>query len=466
MPVATKKQNTPADDQAAATTDEAATIAEEPTTDKPKRSRKRKTKTAKKAEEASDGATVDDQPADTPPTKKAKAKKPRPKSIKPAVKDDPSGGREPLYTEVEAMVYEGEHCLTEEMAKDLLGWTTGTEEQPLEKDKIHFVDMNKTPVHCANVAKHQRKFYERTYTTIMSDILNGHWQFNGQVFSAGRHGWLIDGKHRLTALVMACQAYRQNPQKYPEWQTEPALPIVGIFGIAESQKVVQTIDTGKPRTLADTVYSSGFFDGFDQRQLPKLCRIAEGAIRLVSDRTRALVDSYNPILSHTEAMDLVDRHPTILSAVRTVFDENTPIEDGKGLTLSSIIPPGAMAGLLYLMMSDGDAEKYHNADYLMERNAEMTRIDKAEEFLVLLASSHKSVNAIQKVIVEHTETGYCSMETKCGIVVKGFNEWLAKGKVTPAKCRLEMKHDETTGKYHQLEFPIIDGGIDRGPDMF
>lgn len=437
-------------------------VEEETAAEAPKTARKKKGKKtdAKPAEAAEASEEASSEPVEDLP----KPKKRLPKKLKKtATKDDPSGGREPVYTEIEAVVFEGSDALTEDLAKEILGWTVGTEEHPLNPNDVHFTDYEGNAVHCANVAKHQRSFYRTTYNTIMYDILKGQWQFNGEVFSLGRHGWLINGKHRLVAFVLACQKYRQNPAQYPEWSSEPTLSIIGIYGVLESQRVVQTIDTGKPRTLADSIFSSGHFDGLAKSQLLTLCRMTDHAVRLLWNRTGANADAYNPVVSHTDAMMFLDRHPTILACVRNVFDEDEPMEDGGGKRLSSLVSPGYMSGLLYLMTTQGDSEKYDAADYPNESLVDMGRIEQAEQFLTLLAGGDKNLAAVRKVIVEIAEEGTATPAERIGVIIKAFNAWLAKGKVTPAQVRVKSEVDELTGAKALLEFPVIDGGIDRGP---
>jgi|APSaa5957512576_1039674.scaffolds.fasta_scaffold44889_2 hypothetical protein len=74
---------------------------------------------------------------------------------------------------------------------------------------------------------------------IKSEILSGNWQYNGQPIIIGEDGRLLDGQHRLTAVV------------------ETGIPIdtAVIRGIADDAFV--TIDTGKVRGGADVLSIAG-----------------------------------------------------------------------------------------------------------------------------------------------------------------------------------------------------------------
>ena len=90
-----------------------------------------------------------------------------------------------------------------------------------------------------NKNTNNRNITQSHLALIKSEILSGKWQYNGQPIIVGNTGRLLDGQHRLTAVV------------------ETGIPIdtAIIKGIDEDAFV--TIDTGKVRGGADVLSIAG-----------------------------------------------------------------------------------------------------------------------------------------------------------------------------------------------------------------
>ncbi len=86
---------------------------------------------------------------------------------------------------------------------------------------------NNRPVNRANLAK------------IASAMRLGHWEFNGDPIRISDTGDLLDGQHRLSALI----------------QVDTAYPFAVIRGLKSG--VFHTLDTGQPRTAADVFSING-----------------------------------------------------------------------------------------------------------------------------------------------------------------------------------------------------------------
>lgn len=85
-----------------------------------------------------------------------------------------------------------------------------------------------------------RNIRPRLVGKIASDILEGRWQTNGESIVLDENGKLLDGQHRLSAIVKA----------------NKAVSAVVVSGIPAAHK--STIDTGSARTPGDFLRMAGF----------------------------------------------------------------------------------------------------------------------------------------------------------------------------------------------------------------
>ncbi|MFE3202148.1 hypothetical protein [Embleya sp. NPDC059237] len=84
-----------------------------------------------------------------------------------------------------------------------------------------------------------RNLRERTVADYARDMLAGHWGLNGEAIKFATDGSLLDGQHRLAAVVTS----------------GTAVPMLVVTGLpAETQ---ETMDTGKRRTMADVLTLRG-----------------------------------------------------------------------------------------------------------------------------------------------------------------------------------------------------------------
>jgi hypothetical protein len=89
-------------------------------------------------------------------------------------------------------------------------------------------------------AKKNRNLSERQVRRFADDMSEGRWQVNGQSIVIDVQGQLIDGQHRLSAILLSQKA--QN--------------IFVVRGVATA--AMETMDTGKARTLADVLALEGY----------------------------------------------------------------------------------------------------------------------------------------------------------------------------------------------------------------
>ena len=371
--------------------------------------------------------------------------------------------REILYPEIESRKCVDEDALTAEVAKELLGWTTpkDSEVQKFESDDVHFRDLEENQVHCGNTTRFQRQWFFQSVKDLMWEILAGNWEFNGDSIRIGQTGYVLDGKHRLAALVLATQEWERNPERYPFWEEEPTLQTFVTLGLEERSEVVNTIGTGRPRKMADSMYASDLFNGAKKSQRAKLAKAAEHAVRLLWDRTGALVDAYSPRISHSEAFDFIQRHPSLISCVQTIVSEE---ENGKNRPLSRYLPLGQFSGLMYLMTtvdcSDEELANYRNSVQPGENLLPNMSVEEADKFIAALAKKDKFFQPLFQEFVKLDSMDNPNRICRLLLIIKAWNAFNESEKLTTKLLEIERESNEF-GVDIIVDNPIV-GGIDIG----
>ncbi len=132
---------------------------------------------------------------------------------------------------------------------------------------------------------HNRKIREAHVLTMARDMNKGRWSFNGAPIVFGTDGTLLDGQHRLAAVV----------------KSKSAIPFLILRGVSEDAQ--HTMDTGARRTAADAWELAGRDN--NARRITAVARFA----LIVDDK----VD--NEKVSTAEIFDFVDQNPLIVQAV-------------------------------------------------------------------------------------------------------------------------------------------------------
>lgn len=367
-----------------------------------------------------------------------------------------------IYTEVNVMPYFDKKynpralgSMTADKAKEILGWVEESEGLPLKKDFL-FKDRNGKRVVCTSNLNN-RRFNRLSCECYMLEILRNKWKLNGEPMIVDDTGMVQDAQHRLVALVWAAQEWLKNPAKWqPFWKTEPTIDTVLITGVSHDDDTINTINTGKPRTLSDVVFRSAYFADIHPRKRGPIANIGSSAIRVLWHRSGWTRLSATVKLPHSEAIEIVERHPTLLKAIREI---NT-LNGSKG-AISGYVHPGIAAGLLYLMASSlSDIEEYEakRNDSVMD----FTRWDQACEFWDLIANVDTKTEPVTESLLnipEHTHGSY-AVDFRYGTIVKAWNLFVRKKKITPELITLMEGEDEIKGKII-AETPSC-GGIDIG----
>lgn len=358
-----------------------------------------------------------------------------------------------IYPEVKVNLCLGDKALDAEKAKQIMGWQE-------EVDKLKFGSMyllkntNGAKVRCTNNVTN-RPLYMSVVLTLKQEILRGKWRFNGEPIIVGQTGLVENGQHQLTALILATEEWEANKENYPHLKEAPTIDKLIVFGIEESDAVVNTMDTCKPRSLADVIYRSEYFGKLKETDRRKCARVCDYAIRLLWHRTGATLDAFAPRRTHAESLDFLDRHPKLLDSVKHIYEE-----DGKEGKIGRYINVGHAAGLLYLMGScTSDRDEYLAADNPSEKQLDWENWEKACEFFNNLAAGNKETAAVRSAINGLIESGGGTVE-RWAIIASAWNSFLKNKKVAEKDVHLEFVED-ANGVSKLSEIPRV-GGIDIG----
>lgn len=362
-----------------------------------------------------------------------------------------------VYPTKEVALCVGDNALAAQMAKTLLGWL-----EPKQGSKFAnamFKDRDKVGVGivCTNNS-HNRPFYATTALQWMFEILVGNWKFNGESIIIGRNGQILDGQHRLIGLVWAVQEWLKDPLKYPFWKTMPTIETLLVFGVDEDINTVNTLNTGRPRSLTDAIYASKLFDVSEPKQAKQLSRVVDYTVRTLWVRTGYNALAFSSRRTHAESLGFVDKHPTILKCVQSMvlLKEMYPNID-EGLTL------GYSAGLMYLMaasLSTSENKQYTGYRQVAEPTEDcldMECYSMALEFWTNLA--HGYFKGVDEAIGEQVLNG-TGQEAVAAVVIKAWNVYQHGDNPTYAQVLPMFAHDGE-GYRELVERPLIDG-IDQG----
>lgn len=416
------------------------TVAEEPKTTPV--AEEKKTKKRKKKEEG----------------KKSETSEEKEKKEETGTIEEESAEREIVYPDVRPKLFAGDNALTEKTAKKLIGWEPASENA---KEGVRVIGTERVFLH-NNVRN--RPIYPAIYLTLKQSILRRRWKVNGESIIVGRTGIVLNSQHTLLALILAVKEWKENPDKWLQfWETEPTIEKTAWFGIEETDEVVNTIDTAKPRTLTDVIYRSEYFQTLTSEKDRKHCakRLAY-AVQRLWDRTGAKQDAYAPIRTHMESIDFINRHGRVLEAVKHIYEE-----DGTDQRISRYISPGYAAAAFYLMgTSATERENEHKTGYIQvripsEEQLDFSNWDTAANFWVELAGRKKTLAPLNEALGTAYEQGYANVEVRWALVAKAWLAYVDRGEITEEDLQLEFTKDEDTGAPVLQEYPSV-GGIDLG----
>lgn len=401
---------------------------------------------------------------------------PQPPAAEPKETAVANAPRNVIYPDLVAMICNGDKAITVDQAKALLGWHE-------EDDKVKFggdyllTDIKGTKIRCLNNVTN-RPYYNGVADTLKQEHLQRRWRFNGEPIIIGRTGLILNGQHTLISLILAAQTWAMDDHWKGNWPTEPTLEKLIVYGVDEGDDTVNTMDTCKPRSLADVIYRSAYFAGKTPADRRACARMTDYAIRLLWNRTGVGLDAFAPRRTHSEALDFIGRHERLLQAVAHIYEENQPRknEDGtKGAApISEYLSAGYASALLYLMgCSRSDAATYHAVSPAPHESVlDWSLWDKASDFWVLFAQASPVMHEVRMALgalTDPDEGGEGSMAEKLATLAKAWavfatdKEYRKPGKgddVSPdLKLEYTPKNDEGI---RSLKNPPTFGGIDMG----
>lgn len=353
-----------------------------------------------------------------------------------------------IYDSVYSEICMEDDAITADTAKKILGWEEDAEGK---FGTDYLLKLDDIKVRCHNNVGN-RPISTAQLMCLRQEILRKRWNFNGEPIIIGEYGSVLNGQHSLLALISAAADWESDPAS--EWDVEPTIEKLVVFGVEEKDSIINTLDTCKPRSLADVIYRSPFFADLTAKDRKTASRICDYAIRTLWERLGS-ANAFSPRKTHSESIDFLNRHSRLLETVNHIFIENVDDSIGK------YVNTGCAAGLQYLMASSAS-----DPDTYMEDPAEFSldwsNWDKAEEFFVLISSGSKVMRplrtAMKKLIKHDDEEVIMSSNFRAEritLLINAWNAWIDTDKV-PA---LTLKYKKEDGFKKLAEFPST-GGID------
>lgn len=362
--------------------------------------------------------------------------------------------REVVYDGYSSMIHQGKNSITEDKAKEYLGWNT--DGQGLHCKEVSAIMGEK--IFLANDTINV--FITRSVlNTLTQEILRGRWRFNGEAIIIGRTGQILNGQHTLLALILAAHAWREHKELYPNWRKEPMIEKAVVFGVSEEDEVVNTMDTCRPRTLTQVLVRAGYFNKMKEGQRRRAGRALDHAIRMLWSKTNSHSNPFGVRRTHSESMAFLEQHPSVTKAVAHVFEE-----DAGSNKVGRFLSVGYAGACLYLMAcSNTDPEAYYTSDSPNEELLDMSCWDAACEFWVELANNADKFKHLRSVIGDIIEEEGASRDERWAAVAKAWPLYLAKKPMTAKAVTPEVEIKDGARKL--IDDDVLLGGIDVGDEF-
>lgn len=154
----------------------------------------------------------------------------------------------------------------------------------------------------------------RTHVAFLAgEIANGNWQVNGQAIVISDNEQVLDGQHRLLAVI----------------ESGMAIQSLVVYGI--SPEAFKTIDTGAVRTGADALYLH--FPGLNHSTVKCVATAVQWCVRFEED---VLATGRKRKVSNTETIEYVAAHPSLVQCAETLQGyphDARPLSLGTGTAL-------------------------------------------------------------------------------------------------------------------------------------
>lgn len=235
-----------------------------------------------------------------------------------------------------------------------------------------------------------RNLSDRNVNRIARDIKAGKWIFDGNPIRFDNNGNILDGQHRLWAIVMA----------------EKEVESLVVRGLEEG--AVHTIDTGKSRNNADVLHFAGYKS---TSALAALARLAIGYRRNKGDMWKWAQDNSHARLSTQEILDEVEKNQVLV----------TILQHAQKLSFTKkLLGPATTAFAYYVLQKN--CEDSYAGEYFFD--AFERGINLREDDAILLL---RNVLAIREdVLVARKQGGNKATAYKLALLIKAWNAYREK----------------------------------------
>lgn len=377
--------------------------------------------------------------------------------------------KEIVHPEFKYDLFRGEGSLTVEKAIDLLGWEELDAKDASALPELYEIFGKRIRlIRCL-----KNRFITPSHVRMLcQEILNNKWRFNSIPIIVDTYNQVINGQHRLLALILAGVRWAdkdddQVDQWRKNWKEEPTIETVVNYGVENDDDTFATISQDKPATLAEFLYRTDILKGVKVAHRKTYAKMLDWSVKLLWDRCSLKYDAFAPVQTLTESKDFLDRHPTLhKKAVGFIYEENIPGQDEKGNKLADKIGqwihPGYATALLYLMgTSSSDRAKYLEAKEQNEKSLDFSRWDRAEEFWMSLAGRLDDTEVVRSVLagLKDPITGKKggTFKEKTSVLALAWQKYAVKESVTAKDLKLKYEPESRV-----VKDPAQFGGIDNG----
>jgi len=171
--------------------------------------------------------------------------------------------------------------------------------------------------------KHNRTLRKKTIDLYSQYMKNGEWLLNGESIKFSSENFLLDGQHRLSAIV----------------KSGAAVEMIVMHNL--SPDTFKTIDTGKKRSGGDSLSVAGYTNS---------SRLSAGIACFIRYNRKQLFNNvrhHEQAISNSQILEFAQANPDIIDDMYEVI---------ANVKLFKVAPPSVVIGL-YPLIKSADAEK-------------------------------------------------------------------------------------------------------------
>jgi len=278
---------------------------------------------------------------------------------------------------------------------------------------------------------------------------------NGEPILIGKTALVLNGQHTLPALIVADQLRQKHARWMELWDGQPCvIDKLIVYGLSETDRVVNTMDTCKARSISDVIFRSEYFRNKKPEDRKAAAKITDMAIRLLWHRTGNGEHSFSPRRTHDEVLNFLEKHPRLMRCVSHVYDENSDN------SIKEYINLGFAAGMMYMMAASQTGEGVYLAAVrggeAKEELIDFSMWDKAVEFWAAFGKGDGVLNVARKLLKLVSTNS-----EKLAILVKAWRLFASNQKMTDGSVKPKYDTDPETQISTIAECPDL-GGIDLG----